>query len=95
MLAERVFGQSAKIGRLRVAMLLSELRNVQGLGFSHHCTTRWRFTSGDLRPALSRWMPAYRAISPHLYFQYTFSICRVCRVITSHAPASILARFVY
>jgi hypothetical protein len=47
------------------------------------------------RAALSRWRPAYRAISPHLYFQFTFAICRVYRVITSHAPASILARFVY
>jgi phosphoribosyl 1,2-cyclic phosphodiesterase len=45
--------------------------------------------------ALSCWRLAYHAISPHLYFQYIFAICRVYRVITSHAPASILARFVY
>ena len=94
----RRLGAQLSATTTRVDILLTHLHmdHIQGLGFFHHFTTRRsRFTSGDLPAAHSRWRPAYRAISPRLCFQYTFAICRVYRVIASHAPASILARFVY
>jgi phosphoribosyl 1,2-cyclic phosphodiesterase len=94
----RRLGAQLSAATTRVDILLTHLHmdHIQGLGFfSPLYNPASRFTSGDLRAALSRWRPAYRAISPHLYFQYTFAICREYRVITSHAPASILARFVY
>ena len=94
----RRLGAQLSATTTRVDILLTHLHmdHIQGLGFFPPLY--------DPAVEVHLWGPAsstlslearYRAISPRLCFQYTFAICRVCRVITSHAPASILAHFVY
>jgi phosphoribosyl 1,2-cyclic phosphodiesterase len=87
---------SATTSRVDILLTHLDMDHIQGLGFFSPLYNPavevhlWRPASSTLSLEA-----ACHAISPHLCFQYTFAICRAYRAITSHAPASILVRFVY